>query len=172
MTDALLPGSRVETKEKLITTKVGDEGTTSLGVHGFVSKTDARVELLGNLDLVRSHINELKDVPSWFDELLKDIMVSIVRPYDLKHQERLGVMEQDIAVMRENVTFADNGWFTPTTGTGKCWDRVRVLVRQTERVAWRVFSENEAKSRFKMIAQLLNRLSDYCYLMAMVQEKS
>jgi cob(I)alamin adenosyltransferase len=172
--DSQLPGTepKTEMNYKVVTTKVGDEGTTSLGIHGFINKGDMRIELMGGLDTLRAHAHGLEQRPSWLDSMLTDMMVSMTRMHDIKHEERLKSMEDSIALLRDSVSFSDDGWFSPATEQSRRWDVFRALVRKVERDAWRVYTENDSKLRFKDMAQMLNRLSDFAFMMAMLHSKS
>ena len=172
-TDSTLTGApaSMETSRKVVATHEGDEGNTSLGIHGFVPKEDARIELLGGLDLLKTYANTLPHAPPWLNDMLTDMMVTLVKPIDIRHEERLKFIDDGITDMRDQVSFSASGWFTPTTPDAKQWDVFRVFVRQVERDAWRAYVLNEKKERFKEIAQLLNRLSDYSFLMSMMHEQ-
>lgn len=167
-TDSKLVGSEQRiVPEKAVTTHEGDDGRTSLGIHGFVGKDDRRIDLMGGLDLLRTLSHGLQDCPGWIAPMLTDMMVALIKAHDIRHDERIALMETAIEGMRKEVSFTHTGWFTPASEDGRRWDVFRVHVRTVERDAWRVYVENEKKERFKEMSQLLNRLSDYSFLMAM-----
>ena len=101
------------------------------------------------------------------ETMLTDMMVSMVRVHDIHHEDRLREMEDAIGRMRSNVVFSSTGWFSPVNEPSRDWDFFRALVRQVERNSWRVYNENEKKERYKEMAQMLNRLSDYAFLTSM-----
>jgi cob(I)alamin adenosyltransferase len=168
--DSKLVGSEQRiVPEKVVTTHEGDDGRTSLGIHGYVDKPDSRIDLMGGLDELRTLSHNLPDKPAWVTQLLTDMMVSLIKVHDIQHDERIKTMEAEINLLRHSVVFTQTGWFTPTNEASHKWDFFRVRIRSVERDAWRVYVLNEKKERFKEMSQLLNRLSDYSFLVAMVQ---
>ncbi len=169
----LTGGSALPDADKHVTTRVGDQGRTSLGAHGFVSKGDWRIELLGGLDLLKTTAHTLQHVPEWFDEMFTDMMVALVKSSETNHDTRINAMESEIERLRKTVEFTTSGWYVPTEDAARNWDIFRVRVREIERIAWRVYDENEKKQRFKELAQILNRLSDFAFMrvMAISQHK-
>ncbi|MEK6822230.1 MAG: ATP:cob(I)alamin adenosyltransferase, partial [Nanoarchaeota archaeon] len=116
-TDSKLPADNTVTDRKVVTTRTGDQGRTSLGMHGFVGKDDARIELMGGLDLLRTLSHTLPTRPPWIADMITDMMVALVKVQDLRHDERLQLLDESITTLRAGVTFSNTGWFTPTSET-------------------------------------------------------
>ena len=140
-------------------TKQGDGGMSSL-MHGVkVSKSDERLELLGTIDELNSHIGlakvvaepQLKEKLSLLQQELMTLMAGIAR------------METEIDEME--ATFERVKRFVLYGGC-ECsarLDLARAVARRAERVFQRVYQRYGADL---MAKKYLNRLSDYLYMLA------
>ena len=155
-------------------TKQGDGGMTSL-MHGVkVSKADERMELLGTIDELNSHIGlakvaadpQLKEKLSLLQQELMTLMAGIAAPRDVKYkvkEEQIARLEAEIDAMEE--TFERVKRFVLYGGC-ECsarLDLARAVARRAERVFQRVYQRFGADL---MAKKYLNRLSDYLYMLA------
>lgn len=155
-------------------TKQGDGGMSSL-MHGVkVSKSDERLELLGTIDELNSHIGlakvvaepQLKEKLSLLQQELMILMAGIAAPRDQKYkikEEQIVRMETEIDEME--ATFERVKRFVLYGGC-ECsarLDLARAVARRAERVFQRVYQRYGADLVAK---KYLNRLSDYLYMLA------
>lgn len=157
-----------------IYTKNGDKGRTRLGNGSFVFKTDDRIELLGTIDELSSHLGlskvvadgELKMQLSHIQQELIMLMAGIADPrksdYKVKEEE-ISYLEQQIdkwehAFSREKKFVLYGGCELSAR-----LDVARAVARRAERQFHRVARTYGAD---KLAAQYLNRMSDYLYLAA------
>ena len=147
---------------------------TSL-MHGVkVSKSDERMELLGTIDELNSHIGlakvaadpQLKEKLSLLQQELMTLMAGIAAPRDMKYkvkEEQIARLESEIDAMEE--TFERVKRFVLYGGC-ECsarLDLARAVARRAERVFQRVYQRFGADL---MAKKYLNRLSDYLYMLA------
>ena len=155
-------------------TKQGDSGMTSLMNGVKVSKSDERMELLGTVDELNSHIGlakvvaseEMKEQLSALQQELMLLMAGIASPREQKYkvkESQVQRLEQEIDRM-EN-TFEREKRFVLYGGC-ECsarLDLARAVARRAERVFQRVYQRFGADL---MAKKYLNRLSDYLYMLA------
>ena len=157
-----------------IYTKQGDKGRTRLGNGSFVFKTDDRIELLGMIDELSSHLGlskviaegELKSQLSHIQEELILLMAGIAHPrksdYKVKEEAVLHLEQQidkwENAFPREKKFVLYGGCELSAR-----LDVARAVARRAERQFHRVARTYGGDM---MAAQYLNRLSDYLYLAA------
>lgn len=157
-----------------IYTKKGDFGQTSLGNGSPVLKADDRIELLGTIDELNSHIGlakvfagppmkeELCDIQQTLMLIMAGIADSMKREYKLE--------EQKIETLEEWIDRLE-GSFPRTKGFvlyGGCeqsarLDVARAVARRAERQFYRTarhFPTDKKAMRY------MNRLSDYLYMCA------
>ncbi|CUX32375.1 cob(I)yrinic acid a,c-diamide adenosyltransferase [Clostridium sp. C105KSO13] len=154
-----------------IYTKGGDKGKTSLMNGIRVSKCDTRVELLGTIDELNSHIglakviaeSELRDHLSKIQRELMLIMGGIADPRNPEYR----VSDEQIQVLEKEIDRMENSFPRPELFVlyGGCEQSARLDVARA--VARR------AERRFNKVAQnygadsgalkYINRLSDFLY---------
>lgn len=157
-----------------IYTKTGDKGTTSLMNGISVSKSDDRIELLGTIDELSSHIGlakilsdkELKETLSHIQQNLIQIMAGIADPRDLNYRfssDETEALEQEIDLMEQ--AFPRDKKFILYGGCelSARLDVARAVARRAERRFRKVAQYYGGDAR---AAQYINRLSDYLYMCA------
>ncbi len=157
-----------------IYTKTGDGGSTSL-MHGVrVSKSDDRIELLGTIDELNSHLGlakvvaeeAVKDKLSQLQRELMDIMAGVANPRDRKYK----VTTEQIIALEQEIDRVDNSFKREKKFVlyGGCevsarLDVARAVARRAERhfkkVALRYGADAGAM-------KYMNRLADYLYILA------
>lgn len=157
-----------------IYTKNGDKGTTSLMNGLSVSKSDDRIELLGTIDELSSHIglakvvagNELKENLSHIQKNLMQIMAGIADPRDLNYR----FQEMEIAALEQAIDEMESAFprLKEFVLYGGCelsarLDVARAVARRAERRFRKVTQYYGADAK---AAQYMNRLSDYLYVCA------
>lgn len=157
-----------------IYTKTGDNGTTSLLNGISVSKSDDRIELLGTIDELSSHIglakvladDNLKESLSHIQKNLIQIMAGIADPRDLNYRfssDETESLEQAIDEMEQAFPRAKEFILYGGCEQSARLDVARAVARRTERRFRKVsqYYGGDAKA-----AQYINRLSDYLYVCA------
>ncbi|MBR2950366.1 MAG: cob(I)yrinic acid a,c-diamide adenosyltransferase [Lachnospiraceae bacterium] len=158
-----------------IYTKNGDQGYTSLLNGSRVQKTDDRIELVGIIDELNSHIGlakvtadpALKEDLAKVQRTLMKIMSGVVAVPPGSHkldasevaalEEKIDVMEAAFERKREFVLYGENE-------VSARLDVARAVVRRAERQFCRMIKYYTNSDR--MALQYLNRLSDYLYVCA------
>lgn len=157
-----------------IYTRNGDRGTTSLMNGISVSKSDDRIELLGTIDELSSHIGlakvladePLKDSLSHIQKNLIQIMAGIADPRNMDY--RFNADETaDLEVMIDQMenSFPRKKEFVLYGGCEQSarLDVARAVTRRAERRFRKVEQNYGADAK---AVQYINRLSDYLYLCA------
>ena len=182
--------ARKETMASIIT-KRGDEGETDLLFGKRISKTSLRVEALGIVDelntmlgLVRSYGGPtLAEEADWTQEKLVGLMGELaVLPEDRaryleSEMPKITIKEieylENAADMIEKNGVSFEGWARPGAAgsmSATYLDQSRTIARRAERMVWRVHEEGgEISSEVRLF---LNRLSDYCWLLARREESA
>lgn len=139
----------------MITTKNGDKGVTDYFGKRLV-KDAAEIELLGDLDELQA-VAQLAGL----DEIGRDLYKLMGK---LDMSERIGEIEAEIEKLTRLIK-PESKFVLFGTEQGRRINWVRTVVRRAERRAVRAGVDG---------ARLvyLNRLSDYCYLLALKEEKS
>ena len=146
-----------------IYTKHGDRGTTSLANGMSVSKSDDRIELLGTIDELNSHIGlakvladaSLKERLSHIQRNLMQIMAGVADPRNLDYrftQDETSALEKEIDQIESSFPRAKARL-----------DVARAVARRSER-RFRKVEQNYGADAKAM--QYVNRLSDYLYMCA------
>ncbi len=159
-------------------TKKGDSGMTSLMNGVQVSKTDDRVELLGTIDELSSHIGlakillseDSKKELSSIQESLITIMAGIADPRNLNFK----VKEEQITYIEEQIDKIENSFPREKKFIlyGGCESSARLdIARAVARRAERRFRKVELHYGVDLKAmQYMNRLSDYLYILARYED--
>ena len=157
-----------------IYTKNGDKGRTSLGNGDSVFKTDARIELLGTVDELSSHLGLVKTVSCpRFQEQLSRIQKTLIRlmagiadarnpAYQMKEEE-IDYLEKRIDKWENSFPRAKEFVLYGGCEQSARLDVARAVARRAERQyhrAAQIYGGDEAAARY------LNRLSDYLYMAA------
>ena len=158
-----------------IYTRGVDQGYTSLLNGSRVQKTDDRIELVGIIDELNSHIGlskvmadaALKEDLAKVQRTLMKIMSGVVAvppgshkldPAEIKWlEEKIDIMEESFARKKEFVLYGENELSARL-------DLARAVVRRAERQFCRMVKYYTNSDR--MAQQYLNRLSDYLYVCA------
>lgn len=157
-----------------IYTKTGDGGTTSLLNRARVPKFDERVELMGNIDELNSHLGLIKvlmcdkgkeNISAIQKDLMK-IMAGIADSSNTSYK----VSDSMIKFLEEKIDKTESLFPREHNFVlyGKCElsariDVARAVARRAERRFCKVGQIYSADSRAIMY---LNRLSDYLYVLA------
>ena len=157
-----------------IYTKTGDGGSTSLANGVRVLKSDDRIELLGTIDELSSHMGlakvaapaEMKAKLSKLQQELIGIMAGVASPADRQYK----VEAAQLAYLEEEIDRIE-GAFPRTKGFvlyGGCelsarLDVARAVARRAERCFKRVANRYSADA---LAMQYMNRLSDFLYVSA------
>jgi ATP:cob(I)alamin adenosyltransferase len=162
-----------------IVTKTGDDGTTGLWSEERIPKDDMRVEAYGTLDELSSalgiarHLCFEDEVLYAIDDLQKLLfrvsgeLASLGRPFDRP------ILPQDEATMAERIAALEEripltGFVLPGMTQGSAaLDLARTIARRAER---RVVSLSRRDGVSQDLMRLLNRLSDYLYMLARAEE--
>lgn len=157
-----------------IYTKTGDKGTTSLMNGISVSKSDDRIELLGTIDELSSHIglakvlaeDALKESLSHIQRNLIQIMAGVANPRDLNYRfssEETEALEQAIDETENAFPRAKEFILYGGCEQSARLDVARAVARRAERRFRKVAQNYGADAK---AVQYINRLSDYLYVCA------
>lgn len=157
-----------------IYTKNGDKGTTSLMNGISVSKSDDRIELVGTIDELSSHIGlakvlsdgELKDFLSHIQRNLIQIMAGVADPRDLNFRfssDETDALEQAIDEIEQAFPRAKEFVLYGGCELSARLDVARAVARRAERRFRKVAQNYGADAK---AVQYINRLSDYLYVCA------
>lgn len=159
-----------------ITTRTGDDGTTGLADNTRVSKDHPRVEALGEVDELNSHIGLLLAESSLPDDLrvlltqvqhhLFDLGGELAMPgFDGITEDKVSLL--DAAITQYNSGLAPLREFVLPGGTraAALAHVCRTVCRRAER---RLISLSKTESVSLLLVQYLNRLSDLLFVLARV----
>ena len=169
-----------------ITTKTGDNGTTSLYCGKRVGKDNMRVEICGALDEVSSFLGMAKNASK--DKNTKRIVHSIQKELislgaevatsaagSGKIKKRVGrdsicVLEKEIGCLEGKCALRIKSFCIPGKGTASsALDVARAITRRAERGSVTLLKKGMVKN--PNIVIYLNRLSDLLYLLARSNEE-
>jgi cob(I)alamin adenosyltransferase len=156
-----------------ITTRTGDDGTTGLAGNTRVNKDDARIEAMGEIDELNSHLGLLitEALPLEACELLTTIQHHL---FDLGGElampEFRGITETKLAILDEaiaryNATLAPLKEFILPGGSrmGAQCHICRTVCRRAER---RMVSLAHHEPTSPLLVAYLNRLADLLFILA------
>lgn len=158
----------------VITTRAGDDGNTTLGDGQRVAKTHARIQALGDVDELNSHIGlwRCEDLPTEIDSCLARIQHDLfdmgaelaVPGYEVLTPEHVVFLEQNI--QHYNATLAPLKEFILPGGSkaAALAHIVRTVARRAERSVIALNQTEQALSPHS--THYLNRLSDLCFVLA------
>ena len=158
-----------------IATRTGDDGTTGLGDNTRVPKNSLRVQAMGDVDELNSHIGLLlcEELPPAVRELLIDIQHQLfnlggelsIPGYELLKAD--AVLALDQALEEHNAALPRLQEFILPAGTRAASQAhvCRTVARRAERA---VVALGAAESLRETPRQYLNRLSDLLFVLARV----
>ena len=158
-----------------IATRTGDDGTTGLGDNTRVAKNSLRVQAMGDVDELNSHIGLLlcEDMPQGVRELLVDVQHQLfnlggelsIPGFELLKTE--AVLALDRALESHNKTLPRLQEFILPAGTraASIAHVCRTVARRAERA---VVALGAAEPLKEAPRQYLNRLSDLLFVLARV----
>ncbi len=158
-----------------ITTRTGDDGTTGLAGNTRVSKDHPRIEAMGDVDELNSHIGLLlaEPLPGDIRVLLSQIQQNLFNlggelampEFNGISEERLTGLDDDIA--HYNAALPPLREFVLPGGTRAAGQAhvCRTVCRRAER---RLISLNATEPLSPLLMQYLNRLSDLLFVLARV----
>ncbi|HBR98596.1 MAG TPA: cob(I)yrinic acid a,c-diamide adenosyltransferase [Gammaproteobacteria bacterium] len=158
-----------------IYTRTGDDGTTGLGVKGRIGKDSARINAIGTVDELNSHIGVLiaEGVPELIEKILNEVQH---RLFDLGgelcmpgHQfiqaEQVAWLEKALDKLNEDLPALED-FILPGGGKAAALCHVaRTVCRRAERAVVTLAREEEVEAEAR---GYLNRLSDLLFVMARV----
>ena len=163
-----------------IYTKSGDKGRTSLATGKRVSKSDLRIEAYGTADELNSYVGLLRSEVAvcdadwarkvgeqlgWLQNRLFDLGAVLAGSDMVFAAENVGLLEGWIDAMQEELeelrAFILPGGSREVSLCHVC----RTVARRLERniVGW---CDSEEKSLPEQVVCLVNRLSDYCFVLS------
>lgn len=158
-----------------IYTKNGDGGMTSLIHTSNIPKSDDRIELVGTMDELNSHLGLIKanalteDVKTMLVRIqnnLMTIMAGIADPHNMKYklkEEELKILEEEIDRL-ESLFSRHKGFVLPGESVYSAqMDVARTVSRRAER---RLSSVSIKFGSDIMAKKYMNRLADYLYVLA------
>lgn len=155
-------------------TKQGDCGSTTLLKEKEVSKCDGRIELLGTLDELRSHIGLAKvvatqEIRSRLSEVQEELLQMMAAVAD-NGNAKYAFSEEQISRLEAMIDYLENAFPREKRFAlcGGCelsarLDVARTVARRAERRYWLV---NKTHDTDACALRYLNRLSDYLYIEA------
>lgn len=172
-------------KKIIITTKVGDRGTSRLFSGEVVSKTSARLEAYGDLDelvsllgmaryhakskRIKSEILELQRVLFMVSSELATTIAKLDKLPKRVDEKFLSDFEKKVQSLYE-ATPIPHGFVIPGSTLSSCFlDQARAIARRAERKVVKLYEEKEISNEKLLV--WMNRLSDYLYLMARFEEE-
>lgn len=155
-------------------TKSGDRGETSLLNGARVSKTDERIELLGAIDELNSHLGLVRAIAeqSAKEELgeIQRILMRMMAGIASEGSSNYAILEEQISKLENDIDRMEEAFPRPKEFVlyGECelsarLDVARAVARRAERQFCRVAKEYTVDERAQ---KFLNRLADYLYVYA------
>ena len=163
-----------------IYTANGDKGTTNLVHTKNVSKSDDRIQLVGTIDELNSHLGLIKSMMSEADDIrfieniqrtLNAVCSGVADPFNREFRtenDRTGQLEEEISRLEGLFHCPEEENILPGSSRLSAeLDIARAVARRAERdlaaVSVKFGADNGAK-------KYMNRLSDYLYVMARYME--
>lgn len=162
-----------------IYTKHGDAGTTSLVHAKNIAKSDDRIEALGVMDELTSHLGMLKiqlsDEAVFIEEIqqiLVTAMAGIADSHNMKYKlkdDAVNLLEKEIDRISELIDIPKEMIVPGKNSKSAQIDIARTVARRAERSLSQVSIKYGTDGGVK---RFLNRLSDYLFVLARYYEKS
>jgi cob(I)alamin adenosyltransferase len=158
-----------------IATRTGDDGTTGLGDNTRVAKDSLRVQAMGDIDELNSHIGLLlcEDVPAPVRELLVEVQHQLfnlggelsIPGFELLKPEAVLALDEALALHNEQLPRLAE-FILPAGNRAASQAHVcRTVARRAERA---VVALGAAEPLKETPRQYLNRLSDLLFVLARV----
>lgn len=168
------------TRLSVITTRGGDDGSTGLGDGTRVSKSDARIAAIGDVDELNSFIGLLRSeaLPLEVDSVLGrvqnelfDLGAELCIPGHVAvHSAHVARLDADIARFNADLGKLEEFILPGGSRAAALAHVARCVCRRAERsvvVLTQQPNSNETQSDASMpVRQYLNRLSDLCFVLA------
>lgn len=158
----------------VITTRAGDDGNTSLGDGQRVSKTHLRVQALGDVDELNSHIGVLRceELPSEIDSCLTRIQRDLfdmgaelaVPGYEVLTKEHVLFLEQQLQHYNADLPPLKEFILPGGCRAAALAHIVRTVARRAERAVIALNQTDQGLSDSS--THYLNRLSDLAFVLA------
>lgn len=156
-----------------ITTRTGDDGTTGLGNNTRVSKNSIRIQAIGDVDELNSHIGLLlcEKLPIEIQEFLVEIQHQLFNlggelampGYVLMKDDALLSLDNEIYKLNENLPSLKE-FILPAGNKAACQTHIcRTVARRAERS---VVGIETTESMNHVPKHYLNRLSDYFFVLS------
>lgn len=157
-----------------IYTRTGDDGTTGLGDGSRIDKDHARMQAIGSIDELNSHLGLLiAELPQGDDYAallvriqhdLFDLGGELAVPgYTLVSAERIDELEKSLDELNEDLPPLKNFILPGGSKPAALCHMARSVCRRAERDLIRLNRENEVNDTSR---KYLNRLSDFLFVMA------
>jgi cob(I)alamin adenosyltransferase len=162
-----------------IATRTGDDGTTGLGDNQRVSKSSLRVQAMGDVDELNSHIGLLlcEDMPRDVRELLIDVQHQLfnlggelsIPGFELLKADAVLSLDQALARFNEVLPRLQE-FILPAGSRAASQAHVcRTVARRAERA---VVALGAVEALHELPRQYLNRLSDLMFVLARTLNRS
>lgn len=170
------------TRLSVITTRTGDQGTTGLGDGSRVSKTDARIVAMGDVDELNSVIGlwRTETLPEDIDTLLGKVQHDLfdlgaelcIPGHTAMNASHVAALEQAVAHYNAHLGKLQEFILPGGTRAAALAHLARTVARRAERSVITLHQAggdhdtspaNEVKAP---VRQYLNRLSDLCFVLA------
>jgi len=158
-----------------IATRTGDNGTTGLGDNTRVSKNSLRVQAMGDVDELNSHIGLLlcEDMPEGVRTLLVEIQHQLfnlggelsIPGYELLKPEAVLALDEALAEHNEHLPRLQEFILPAGTRAASQAHVCRTVARRAERAVVGLGAQDALKDTPR---QYLNRLSDLMFVLSRV----
>lgn len=158
-----------------IATRTGDDGTTGLGDNTRVPKNSLRVQALGDVDELNSHVGVLlcEPVPDDVRELLVEVQQQLfnlggelsIPGYELLKPQALAVLDDALALHNARLPRLKEFILPGGTRAAAQAHVCRTVARRAERA---VVALGQAETLHDTPRRFLNRLSDLMFVLARV----
>lgn len=158
-----------------IYTNTGDKGSTRLVKASNISKSDDRIQLLGNIDELTSNIGLVKaletreEVKSQLERIQKNLMTIMAKVAD-QYNNAYVIAEEEITWLEEEIDRLENSFsrkkefvIPGANPLSAAMDVTRTVARRAERYLSLV---NQRYHMDQGALKYMNRLSDYLYMLA------
>lgn len=164
-----------------VTTKKGDDGTTSLARGERVGKDSARIEALGSLDEVNSAIGvalthevdeEIQDILAVIQNVLFNMggeLSTVDQELDLVSDKDVQFLEENIESLNASLAPLEEFILPGGSQASASLHMARSICRRAERA---VVALNREESIRPIVLAYLNRLSDLLFVAARYQNAS
>lgn len=156
-----------------IATRTGDDGTTGIADNTRLHKTDIRIQAIGDVDELNSHVGVLlcEPMPNDVQELLLDIQHQLFNlgscmampGYDVLKEDAVLALDQALEHYNEGLPRLLEFILPGGSRAAAQAHIVRTVARRAERTVHGLAQTTELSP---LLAQYLNRLSDLMFVLA------